>query len=134
MEVLSLFSAFTFAAICLIITEIADPSGFYVQSSLLFLSILFYISLYLLGDSLTRSLAYCKKRSMYSRHDFLSDVGVFVLFYLFGLVVAVIFLLWSLYVLFGISISVYAISSVAAAKLIILPFVQKRKLDKIAPE
>ncbi len=130
MGVLGIFSAFTFAAICLIITGIPDPSVVYVQITLLYLSALFFVSLYLLGDSLTRSLSYCRRRSLFDRHDVMYNIGIFVLFYWFGLVVALIFLVWNLFVLFGVSIIMYIISGALASKFIIHPFLEKRKLDR----
>ncbi len=130
MGVLGTFGAFTFAAICLIITSIADPSAFYVQVILLFLTGIFFVSMYLLGDSLTRSLSYCRRRSLYDRHDVVYNVGIFVLFYWFGLVVTLVFLIWGLFVLFGISLMMYVASGVLGSKFIVRPFLEKRNLDR----
>ncbi len=130
MGVLGAFSAFTFGTICLIITSIPDPSVFYIQSSLMFISALFYTSMYLLGDSLTRSLYYCRKRSVFDRHDVFYNAGIFVLFYLFGLIVALIFLVWNLYVISAICTVIYVISGIAASKFIISPLLAQRRLDR----
>lgn len=127
--VLGAFAIFTFGTICLIITAIPDPSKLHIQFTLLFLSALFYASLYLLGDGLTRNLRLCRRRSLYDRHDVMYNIGVFALFYMFGLIVFLIFIVWNLYALSGICAIIYFTSGMAAARFIIKPLLQQRKLD-----
>lgn len=128
--VLGAFAVFTFGAVCLIITVIPDPSKSHIQFTLLFLSVLFYISLYLLGDGLTRNLSLCRKRSVYDRHDVMYNIGVFTLFYLFGLNVVLIFLVWNLYVLSSISAITYVITGILGVRFVIQPLLQQRGLDR----
>lgn len=128
--VLSGFAAFTFGTICLIITSIPNPSQLNVQSTMLFLSILFYASMYLIGDGLTRNLSLCRKRSVYDNHDVVFNIGLFVLFYMFGLIVFLMFMLWDLFVLSGISVILYVATGIAGARFIVKPLLEQRRLDR----
>lgn len=128
--VLSGFAAFTFGTVCLIITSIPDPGQLHVQFTMLFLSVLFYASMYLLGDGLTRNLSLCRKRSVYDSHDVVFNVGLFALFYMFGLMVFLIFLLWSLFVLSGICVILYIATGIAGARFIVKPLLQQRRLER----
>ena len=129
MGVLGIFSAFTFGTICLVITRIPDPSAFHIQFGLAFIGALLYASLYLLGDCLTRSVHYCRKHSVYDRHDAMFNIGIFALFYLFGLIGALIFLVWNLFVLSAIYAIMFVVSGIAGAKFIVIPYLKERALD-----
>ncbi len=129
---LGAFAVFTFGAICHIITVIPDPSKLHIQLTLLFLSGLFYVSMYLLGDGLTRSLSLCRIRSAYDRHDVMYNIGIFVLFYLFGLVVLLVFLVWNLPILSGICAITYVTTGIMGVRFIIIPLLKQRDLDRPA--
>lgn len=127
MRVLGLFSAFTFTLICLIITQIADPSLFHVQVLLLFLSVLFYLSLYLLADTLNMDTNYCGNLPPLVGSYKAFEYALFVLFNLFALTVPMLFLSWHLYLLAVISSVVFVVFSVLSIKFIVLPLLKARK-------
>ncbi len=127
MGVLGLFSAFTFTLICLIIVEIADPSIFPIQALLLFLSILFYLSLFLLADTLAMDNRYCGKLPQWAGSFKVFEYSLFVLFDVFGLVVPLIFLSWSMFVLASVTIIIFVVFSVLAVKFIVLPLLRFRR-------
>ncbi len=127
MGVLGLFSAFTFTLICLIIVEIADPSIFQIQAILLFLSILFYLSLYLLADTLAMDNYYCGKLPRWEGSFKAFEYSLFVLFNSFGLVVPLIFLSWSLFLLAGVTAIIFAVFSILGVKFILWPLLRFRR-------
>ena len=129
--VIGLFCAFTFTLICLIIAEIADPSIFQIQVILLLLSLLFYVSLYLLADSLAMDLHYCGRLPPLVGSYKAWEYGVFVLFYMFGLVVPLIFLSWSLFTIAAICVVIYGIFSIMAIQFIVRPLLKFRKLQDL---
>ncbi|MDD1776494.1 MAG: hypothetical protein LUP94_03965, partial [Candidatus Methanomethylicus sp.] len=107
-----------------------DAKNVYVQTTLLFISALFYVSLYLLGDSLARSAAHCKKLPLHGRavdpyRNF--NFGLFAMFYALGLSVILIYFTWDLYLIAEISIAIYAITLVAGTRLVIRPFLGRLK-------
>ena len=124
---IGLFSAFTFTVICLIVAEIADPSVFQIQVILLLLSLLFYVSLYLLADSLTMDLHYCGRLPPLVGSYKAFEYGVFILFYMFGLVVPLLFLTWSLFPIATVSLVMYGAFSVVANLFIVRPLLKFRK-------
>ncbi len=131
MGALGLFSAFTFTLICLIVAEVADPSVFQIQIILMFLSLLFYLSLYLLADSLAMDTHYCGKLPRLVGTYKFFEYALFVLFDMFGLVVPVLFLSWSLFTLAGICVIIYAVFSVMAVQFVIRPLIKFRKLQDL---
>jgi hypothetical protein len=127
MGVLGLFAAFTFTLICLIIAEISDPSIFQIQAILLFLSILFYLSLILLADTLAMDNYYCGKLPPLVGSYKIFEYALFILFDMFGLVVPLIFISWSLWLLAEITTIIFTISSILAIKFILIPLLKVRK-------
>lgn len=127
MGVLGLFSAFTFTLISLILAEIADASVFNMQVILFFLSMLFYLSLYLLGHTLAMNTYYVKKRPPFVGAYKVYEYGVFVLFELFGLVVPLIFIVWRLYLLAGVNCLAFAAFSIMGTKFILGPLLKAQK-------
>lgn len=124
---IGLFSAFTFTVICLIIAEVADPNIFQIQIILLLLSLLFYVSLYLLADSLVMDLHYCGRLPPLVGSYKAFEYGVFILFYMFGLVVPLLFLTWSLFATAAVSFIMYGVFSVIAIQFILRPLLKFRK-------
>lgn len=124
---IGLFSAFTFTVICLIVAEIADPSIFQIQVILVLLSLLFYVSLYLLADSLNMDLHYCGRLPPFVGSYRAFEYGVFILFYMFGLVVPLLFLTWSLFTIAIVSLVMYGVFSVIAIQFILRPLLKFRK-------
>jgi len=127
MGVLALFSAFTFTLMGLILAEVADASVFNIQVILFFLSMLFYLSLYLLGHTLAMNTYYVKKRPPFAGAYKVFEYGVFVLFELFGLVVPLIFIVWRLYLVAGVNCLAFAAFSIMAIKFILQPLLEAQK-------
>ena len=121
MGVLGLFSAFTFTLIGLILAEVADASVFNIQVILFFLSMLFYLSLYLLAHTLAMNAYYVKKAPPFVGAYKVYVYGVPVLFELFGLVVPLIFIVWRLYLLAGVNCLAFAAFSIMGIKFILSP-------------
>ena len=129
--VIGLFCAFTFTLICLILAEIADPSIFQIQVILTLLSLLFYVSLYLLADSLALDLHYCGRLLPLVGSYKAFEYGVFVLFYMFGLVVPLIYFSWSQITIALIAATVYVVFSIMAMQFILRPLLKFRKQQKL---
>ncbi len=125
--VIGLFCAFTFTLICLIVAEIANPSLLQIQVILSLLSLLFYLSLYLLADSLAMDLHYCGRLPPLIGSYRTFEYGVFILFYMFGLVVPLIFLSWSLFAVAMICVAMYMVFSGMAIHFILRPLLKFRK-------
>ncbi len=129
--VIGLFCAFTFSLICLLLAEIADPSVFQVQVILSLLGLLFYASLYLLADSLAMDLHYCGRLPPLVGSYKTFEYGVFVLFYMFGLVVPLILFSWSLFAIALVAVLIYGVFSVMAMQFIIRPLLKFRRSQNL---
>jgi hypothetical protein len=92
-QVLSLFAGFIFTSITLLLTQLHDTSDAFAQTTLLFLTILFYITLFVLINNLEMPFEYIKNIPMMTlkvRPFFF----LLVIFYLFGMTTVMMFLLY----------------------------------------
>lgn len=97
-QVLSLFSGFIFTSITLLLTRLNNTEDVFAQATLLFLTILFYITLFVLIDNLEMPFHYIKDiptMTLKVRPFFF----LLVIFYLFGASTIMMFLLYHLFYL-----------------------------------
>jgi hypothetical protein len=96
--VLSLFSGFLFTSITILLNQLQNKNEMLPQATLLFLTILFYIALYVLLDNLEMGFHYIKDippMTLKVRPFF----NLLVIFYLFGAATVLMFLLFGLFYL-----------------------------------
>lgn len=97
-HVLSLFSGFIFTSITLLLTRLNNTEDTLAQATLLFLTVLFYVSLFVLIDNLEMPFHYIKNippMTLKVRPFFF----LLVIFYLFGASTVMMFLFYHLFYL-----------------------------------
>ncbi len=107
-HVLSLFCGFLFTSITILLSALKNPSETFAQATLLFLTVLFYFSLFVLIDNLEMPFHYIKNippMTLKIRPFFY----LLVIFYLFGATTVMMFLLFHLVYLSLISGMIWAI-------------------------
>jgi hypothetical protein len=107
-HVLSLFCGFLFTSITILLSALKNPTEIIAQATLLFLTILFYFSLFVLIDNLEMPFHYIKNippMTLKIRPFFY----LLVIFYLFGATTVMMFLLFHLVYLSLISGMIWAI-------------------------
>jgi hypothetical protein len=106
--VLSLFSGFLFTSITILLNWLQNKNELLAQATVLFLTLLFYISLYVLLDNLEMGFHYIKDippLTLKVRPFF----NLLLIFYLFGAATVLMFLLFDLFYLSLISGVTWAI-------------------------
>ena len=106
-EVLSLFCGFLFTSITLLLTFLQDNRGTLAQVTILFLTLIFYFSLFVLLDNLEMAFHYIEEippLTLKVRPFF----NLLLIFYLFGTSTILMFLLFDLKILALISGLVWA--------------------------
>jgi len=96
--VLSLFSGFLFTSITILLNQLQNKTEMLPQATILFLTIVFYIALYVLLDNLEMAFHYIKEippMTLKVRPFF----NLLVIFYLFGAATVLMFLLFDLFYL-----------------------------------
>jgi hypothetical protein len=96
--VLSLFAGFLFTSITILLNQLQNKNEMLPQATLLFLTILFYIALYVLLDNLEMGFHYIRDippMTLKVRPFF----NLLVIFYLFGTATVLMFLLFGLFYL-----------------------------------
>ena len=94
-QVLSLFCGFLFTSITILLTWLQNRSELFAQVTILFLTILFYVSLYVLLDNLEMRFHYIEDippMTLKVRPFF----NLLLIFYLFGTATVLMFLLFGL--------------------------------------
>ena len=94
-QVLSLFCGFLFTSITILLTWLQNRSELFAQAAILFLTILFYLSLYVLLDNLEMRFHYIEEippLTLKVRPFF----NLLLIFYLFGAATVLMFLLFDL--------------------------------------
>jgi hypothetical protein len=105
--VLSLFCGFLFTSITLLLTTLQNRGGLLGQAAILFLTLVFYFSLYTLLDNLEMAFHYIKNippLTLKIRPFF----NLLLIFYLFGTSTVFMFLLYDLFYLAVISGTIWA--------------------------
>ena len=106
--VLSLFCGFLFTSLTILLTTLQDKAGTPAQVTLLFLTLIFYFSLYVLLDNLEMAFHYIENippLTLKIRPFF----NLLLIFYLFGTSTVLMFLLFGLEYLAAISAVLWAI-------------------------
>jgi Na+-transporting NADH:ubiquinone oxidoreductase subunit NqrC len=104
--VLSLFCGFIFTSITILLTALQNKQGLLVQSTILFLTLIFYFSLYVLLDNLEMAFHYIDDippLTLKVRPFF----NLLLIFYFFGTSTVLIFLLFDLWYLAAVSAVVW---------------------------
>jgi hypothetical protein len=96
--VLSLFCGFLFTSITILLNALVNPSEILAQTTILFLTIIFYLSLYTLIDNLEMGFHYIKKIPILTGRV-APFFRLLVIFYLFGAATVMLFLLFGLFYL-----------------------------------
>ncbi len=112
-EVLSLFCGFLFTSITILLTALQNKGGMLAQSTLLFLTLIFYLSLYVLLDNLEMAFHYIKDippLTLKVKPFFY----LLLIFYFFGTSTVLLFLLFDLPYLAVTSAVVWVIVVVAS--------------------
>lgn len=96
--VLSLFSGFLFTSITILLNWLQNKNELLAQATILFLALLFYLSLYVLLDNLEMGFHYIKdiRPSTLKVRPFFN---LLLIFYLFGATTVLMFLLFDLFYL-----------------------------------
>jgi hypothetical protein len=132
-HVLSLFSGFLFTSITLLLTLLKKPDEIASQATLLFLTITFYLSLFVLIDNLEMPFHYIKTIptiTLKIRPFFY----LMVIFYLFGASIALMFSLFDLTVLAiisGVLWLVIVIISISTTSKRFFAQARKRRWDQV---
>jgi len=107
MSVLSLFAGFLFTSITLLVAWFPNRTEFASQVTILFMALIFYMSLYVLLDNLEMGFHYIDKIPPMTLkvRPFL---WLLVIFYLFGTATILLFLLYGLVVLSVVSGTIWA--------------------------
>jgi hypothetical protein len=95
-SVLSLFAGFLFTSITILLNGLQNKTEMFPQATILFLTFLFYVTLYVLLDNLEMGFHYIKDVPSMTRkvRPFFS---LLVIFYLFGVATVLMFLLFGLF-------------------------------------
>jgi hypothetical protein len=106
-SVLSLFCGFLFTSITILLTSLQNKEGVLAQATILFLTLIFYLSLYVLLDNLEMVFHYIKNippLTLKVKPFFF----VLLVFYFFGTSTILMFLLFNLFCLAAISTAIWA--------------------------
>jgi hypothetical protein len=106
--VLSLFCGFLFTSITLVLTTLQNRGGLLGQTTILFLTLVFYFSLYALLDNLEMGFHYIKNIPLLTL-KIRPFLNLLLIFYLFGTSTIFLFLLYDLFYLALISGIIWAI-------------------------
>ena len=127
-SVLSLFCGFIFTAITLLLTSYPNIQEIFAQTTLFFLTFVFYVALYTLIDNLEMGFHYIKKVPPLTLRV-APFFRLLVVFYLFGTAVVLMFLLFDLLNLAIISGILWAIFVLVSILSIVRPFL-KQSMDR----
>jgi hypothetical protein len=125
-SVLSLICGFIFTAIILFLTTLPNPSEIFAQATLLFLTITFYLSLYVLIDNLEMGFHYIEKIPPLTLRvaPFFWTV---IIFYLFGTATVMMFVQYGLFYLAIVSGAIWAIMVIISMFTVVKPFFDQAK-------
>jgi hypothetical protein len=106
--VLSLFCVFLFTSITILLTSLQSKTGTLAQATLLFLTLIFFFSLYVLLDNLEMAFHYIENIPPLTL-KIRPFLNLLLIFYLFGTSIILMFLLFGLNYLATISAVIWAI-------------------------
>ena len=123
-SVLSLFAGFLFTSITILLNGLQSKTELLPQATILFLAVLFYLTLYVLLDNLEMGFHYIKKippLTLKVRPFF----NLLVIFYLFGAATVLMFLLFGLFNLSLISGVIWAVVVILSLATTVKRFVRQ---------
>ena len=112
-SVLSLFCGFLFTSIIILLTSLQNKEGMLTQASILFLTLIFYFSLYVLLDNLEMAFHYIKNIPPLTL-KIKPFFYLLLIFYLFGSSTVLMFLLFGLVYLAGVSAVIWVLFVIAS--------------------
>jgi O-antigen/teichoic acid export membrane protein len=116
------FAGFTFTVVAILLTFLPNPKALQSQLTLLFLTAVFYLTLFIALFFMVRVTFYVEMPPL-TGHAWVVNVLIFLTFLLIGLTFPLLFLLWDLTLLAAISGSMWLIFVLS-----IFLFVVKRKI------
>lgn len=124
--VLSLFSGFLFTSITILLTSLQNKEEILAQATILFLTLVFYMSLYVLLDNLEMGFHYIKNIPLLTLkvRPFFS---LLVIFYLFGTATVMMFLLFGLFYLSLVSGVIWILIVISSLKSTVKRFYEQSK-------
>ena len=123
-SVLSLFAGFLFTSMTILLNGLQNKTELLPQATILFLAVLFYLTLYVLLDNLEMGFHYIKKippLTMKVKPFF----NLLVIFYLFGAAIPLMFLLFGLFNLSIVAGVIWAIVVILSLATTVKRFVQQ---------
>ncbi len=127
-SVLSLFCGFLFTSITILLTSLQNKEGMLAQATVLFLTLIFYFSLYVLLDNLEMAFHYIKNippLTLKVKPFFY----LLLIFYFFGSSTVLMFLLYNLLYLAVISAVIWALFVIASVNSTVRRF-YKQSIDR----
>jgi hypothetical protein len=117
------FAGFTFTVVTILLTSLPNPKALQSQLTLLFLTAIFYLTVYIAFFSLIEVTFYVEMPPL-REHGGRVNVLIFLTFLLIGLTFPVLFLLWDLTLLAAVSGLIWLVFGVS-----IFFFIFKRKIE-----
>ncbi len=131
-SVLSLFCGFLFTSITILLTTLQNKEGVLAQATILFLALIFYLSLYVLLDNLEMAFHYIKNippLTLKVKPFFF----LLLIFYFFGTSTVLMFLLFNLVYLAAVSGMIWALFVAASLNSTVRRF-YKQSLERPWPK
>lgn len=128
---LSLFCGFQFTAITLLINALPNREQPLAQVTLFFLTVLFNLSISTLVDTLVTGIYYVRNVPPFTRRIRFYNMRLMLIFYLFGIAIVLMFLLWSLFVLALASAITWALVVILNYIYTVKPFNEYRRKQTI---
>jgi hypothetical protein len=120
------FAGFTFTVVAILLTSLPNPQALQSQLTLLFLTAVFYLTLFIAFFFLVRVTFYVEMPPL-RRSSGLVNLLVFLAFLLIGLTFPLLFLLWDLTFLATISVLIWLIFGIS---IFLFVFKRKMKMDR----
>ncbi len=123
------FAGFTFTVVAILLTSLPNPRSIQSQFTLLFLTAIFYLTVFLAIFFLIDVTHHIEKAPPLTRQRRIVNVLVFLTFLLIGLAFPLLFLLWDLTSLATISSLMWLLFAISILLFVFMPF-QKWRADK----
>jgi O-antigen/teichoic acid export membrane protein len=127
------FAGFTFTVVAILLTSLPNPRSMQSQFTLLFLTAIFYLTVFLAIFLLIDITRHIEKVPPLNRQRRIVNALVFLTFLLIGLAFPLLFLLWDLIMLAIISSVVWLLFAISILFFIYMPF-QRRRAEKGKPD
>jgi hypothetical protein len=123
------FAGFTFTVVAILLTSLPNPKTIQSEFTLLFLTAIFYLTVFLAIFFLIEVTRHIEKAPPLTRQRRIVNVLVFLTFLLIGLAFPLLFLLWDLTSLATISSLMWLLFAISILLFVFMPF-QKWRAEK----